>query len=1210
MATRTGSLTTTNSLSGKVLLKETGAGIPDLLVVVYDLDPGTKPEEVFGDTIDGTGSRTPLGDRLGSILTASDGSWSLDYEDVDFRRSNPSESRPDLQLFVLAPEDADAPGPPVVLFTSKVTRANSGRSEAYLVRITTAQLKEANVTVPAVAKDDDADESIQRHRAQKTRQRNLRAGLKLVNQEIDQQDEAQTKLFRETIKTIIRPELPPVDTMINTVKATETIEEVQKRVYRSGTDTIDDAIQADDANPEPGKGIKIHLILTEEDRQALNAFKFSFDGKDYYNIPQAEIDKLLLKTDKPGNFDSILFANNPISKYCIQKSVDQKCAELHTGLGTGSDPHDDGDDDGDGDPPPVTAITKDDIPVFLASVLADKGSVQFHSPADFKSKRPDDKSVQAKVDSFALKKGPADTTAFYDFHSLQIAFQYVWQQLLDETLVNLSETINTNLETAGKKGLFDLVQDRMQGIRAVGPNILLASVQDAIRFFPQEVPSDIAAAFDISFTEYDALSGDDKAKLLAIAKDVNARELIPYFATYASILREQGEKLIDNVRINKPFATNQLLKELQERLLSKYEFTVFAADRDYHSVNFGLLNTFRQKWEPISYQAGKLVKTMPLSPKEERKFSAKVTQTMKTTRKQAQKNNSALQNEVSTTSRAESEIVAKAHDKSNFNMSVKVDFSHVSSQVGFSKDAEKDTSQSKKDFREAVIKAAQEYKEERSVEVDTEESLTSEYTESGTIVNPNEELSLTCLFYELQRRYRISEQLYRVMPVVLVAQQVPNPNEITESWVVAHDWILNRVLLDDSFRTTLQYLAQNNVGDDFALRELRKNLRQQRTLVDNLQLEFSKLKQDVENKYAAMERAVQERINEEHEKRTFRWWWWWNEPNRPDTPPDPEMAKALEQAATDEHKYAIEKAEKMALSVQREVNVLQQITQRYNDTMREHLDRITQIRRLLAHIKNNILYYMQAIWSMEPPDQRYMRLYKVMVPQFEATRTCVVEDTPTDDVFEAFREPGKKRHNAWLHGKIRRNADGAPDVTYKQLVEVADLDSVLGFKGNYMIFPLKEHNALTSFMAAPYVDEAFGAMDPDQLSNINLEEFSKYICCLHDQSPAEYERLKPVLKAWLEALLADPLRNGDEIVVPTGSLFIELLPSDRSLLEDFKLKHREWDVYKVQAEVRKMELENIRYAARLLDAQMEDPDIEKKIVLAGSVEPVIDVDNP
>jgi hypothetical protein len=200
---------------------------------------------------------------------------------------------------------------------------------------------------------------------------------------------------------------------------------------------------------------------------------------------------------------------------------------------------------------------------------------------------------------------------------------------------------------------------------------------DAIRHWTTEVPSDIAAAFDISFLEYDALNGDDKAKLLAIAQDINARELSPAWATYASVRREQGERIIDNIRINKPLTTRQLLKELQDKLLASYEFTVFAADRDSHSINFGILNTFRQKWEPISYQAGKLIKTMPLSPKEERKCSIKTTQNQKTTQKQTQKNNSSLQNEISSVSRAESEIVAKAHDKSNFNMSVKLDYSHI-----------------------------------------------------------------------------------------------------------------------------------------------------------------------------------------------------------------------------------------------------------------------------------------------------------------------------------------------------------------------------------------------------------------------------------------------------------------------------------------------------------------------------------------------------
>jgi hypothetical protein len=149
-------------------------------------------------------------------------------------------------------------------------------------------------------------------------------------------------------------------------------------------------------------------------------------------------------------------------------------------------------------------------------------------------------------------------------------------------------------------------------------------------------------------------------------------------------------------------------------------------------------------------------------------------------------------------------------------------------------------------------------------------------------------------------------------------------------------------------------------------------------------------------------------------------------------------------------------------------------------------------------------------------------------------------------------------------------------------------------------------------MAAPYVDSAFGAMDPDEMANLNLDQFSKYVCCLHEQLPAEeFEALREPLRDWLEKLMAAPLRNGDEVVVPTGSLFIQSLVDKNPILEDFKLKHRELDVYKVQEEVRKAALENVRLAARLVNHERGDPDIEKKIVVAtgGGVSPMIDVDN-
>lgn len=51
------------------------------------------------------------------------------------------------------------------------------------------------------------------------------------------------------------------------------------------------------------------------------------------------------------------------------------------------------------------------------------------------------------------------------------------------------------------------------------------------------------------------------------------------------------------------------------------------------------------------------------------------------------------------------------------------------------------------------------------------------------------------------------------------------------------------------------------------------------------------------------------------------------------------------------------------------------------------------------------------------------------------------------------------------------------------------------------------------------------------------------------------------------------------------------------MVEDFKLIHRALDVKKVQAEVRHAVLQNIRLAARALSNKLEDPDIEKKVIV-------------
>ena len=58
------------------MLKESGIGIPDLVVVIYDLDPGTRPEEDFSPSNPSTNPSQPtpplLGYRLGSVRLSAE----------------------------------------------------------------------------------------------------------------------------------------------------------------------------------------------------------------------------------------------------------------------------------------------------------------------------------------------------------------------------------------------------------------------------------------------------------------------------------------------------------------------------------------------------------------------------------------------------------------------------------------------------------------------------------------------------------------------------------------------------------------------------------------------------------------------------------------------------------------------------------------------------------------------------------------------------------------------------------------------------------------------------------------------------------------------------------------------------------------------------------------------------------------------------------
>jgi hypothetical protein len=252
---------------------------------------------------------------------------------------------------------------------------------------------------------------------------------------------------------------------------------------------------------------------------------------------------------------------------------------------------------------------------------------------------------------------------------------------------------------------------------------------------------------------------------------------------------------------------------------------------------------------------------------------------------------------------------------------------------------------------------------------------------------------------------------------------------------------------------------------------------------------------------------------------------------------------------------------------------------------------------------------MQAVWSHTFDDQLFLSLHKKKVPRLAVKQKSYTVSPPQPGETPSSVTPGPGQEVLAVEASIELENDLNPDEDFVTLAEIADLDNLMGFKGNYLIFPLKVSNAVTDFMMTPYVDSELGLRDPDEFGNFTPQEFVAYARTLHAQMQQQLQSGEITqqqltdatdrLAAQLKRILSAPRRAEDEITVPTGSLYIEALPGAHSVLEDFKLMHRAVDVKKVQAEVRKLEMENVRYAARIVSGEREDPDIERKVLIAG-----------
>ncbi|MCA9734978.1 MAG: hypothetical protein H6696_14820 [Deferribacteres bacterium] len=1198
-----------NKISGKIIVKESGIGIPNLLIVFYDYDPKSQPGDIITSQQSDANFWSGIkGDRIGSVLTDKTGSFTLEFEDDVFleKNANDSDARPDLLLFVLGPEDtldepADIPyaasPKKQILHYSHVMRANAGRTENYIIRLRTKQLENAEIPIPAAPTPGVADSTN-------------------ITNVLEESFKLQNQISRK-LASHARKKAKQVN---DAEKAAQT---AFQNFYPSA---IPKTVRADTSYLAPGKNLRIaqrNLI-----QRRLNAWKKPASKQSIqFILTKGEVEEIGLAIHDDGTVEGEVGADEVVGR--VEDSMDgaeisapespfelcrneieaDKKIDAITEDKNGTTEVTDR-TDGDGvDSRGLTAekLTRDMVALHMDRATSAETQVRFEKPQD-----PSAKDISETVGKIEFGGGATDVTAYHDFYNLQIAFEHVWTEIFDGNVAAAGrvlynqwvqfKNVASGMGIAVDEDITDV--ETLDDLKALMSSVeaLNAQLDETV-----EIPPLIKKLLPTLTPEiWQQLEPSDQSTLVDFAAEAYLSEItaedVPGLDTARNPRRledEEREKRITENRLNalellaaatrkkitkdkKPIGLQQLLAELNGRLKSKYRFDIFAPD----SVNLGVLVTYRQEWKPGKFQVGDLVSTIPLAPKEVRKYSKKSVTKRSRKEKEIENALNIRKGESSNTGRIEGEIVRKANIKTNFKASAEgsINFGVGSAQAstGLEIDQEKNSAQTKKDFREAVTKAAQEYKQENKLEIESSSAVEFEETISGEISNPNDEIPVTYLFYELQRQYQISEKLHKLTPVVLVANHVPNPKDIDEDWLIAHDWILRRVILDDTFLPALDFLSQNVVGDEFSLEILHGNMKQQAKIVEELKEQVGHKKRTHEDALQALEEKLAS-----HRTRV----------RRDDDEERIEAARMAAEAAREVVDRFTAELNQLRSDLAAQVSAHQEATDKYTNALRDHLNRQTEIGRLRNHVKDNILYYMQAIWDHEPPDQRFFRLYNIEVPWFSKPKKIL-----KGGGMKAVVDSGTGK----VHFEMEPFAF-VPDIPkeYRKLVEIADLDNLLGYKGNYMIFPLKEKNYLTTLMMLPYIDKRMDkviAKDPDEYGNFTIDDFDAYMRCVYEKSPEDFEAKRAEFKQVLLQRLSTARRDTELVVVPTDSLYIEALKGKHPIMEDFKLIHRALDVKKVQAEVRHAEIENVRLSARLLKGELEDPDIEKKIVVEGDAQ--------
>jgi hypothetical protein len=610
-----------NVVTGRVVLGQTVSGLADLLVVLYDVDGQVDVNDILARLFSGASDTNGNGlgriDRIASVLTGPDGSFTAAFDDREYRVNNDTENRPDLQLLVLAPEAANKTGKELLLHASEIRR-NAARKESWLIRLTSEQLQKAGVPLPEdppVPKDENGETDLAALETKlKASKQFFDRKAALLKQHVEAEHEVHAARRESEFSVNVKEELSTIPKDIRTGKFfVADNESIKQKVLTNTRETI--RTNFNEPPPEKTATAAGFIYLTEAQIASYQQFR---QGDDYVlpsELVKREILPAVYRRTPEGGGANDFVMSHPAVRACLRKNRGELACEPEP--------------PGQEDPPPDSPVlleTEDPPPaepgderLYVARqmqhVSPPEGVVNFGVD---NRKRPSADELGEHIANLRFEKGPADTPALFDFHTLKIAFEHVWKEATDLGIL------------ANGEALYDEVVG--VGQRPTSLKNLLFQVGSITRFLKQEPqkeqpipPVEVIFEFPDAVDLWGKMSTNERQALLKIAvvmlgkyRDVgdgntiwldylHAGNVRPPYIDKGHLLdrnafevigafRQKGQRILDTVyervqnagELSSEFEryrkAEELANALNQQLQQKYSFTYFAANATERSV--------------------------------------------------------------------------------------------------------------------------------------------------------------------------------------------------------------------------------------------------------------------------------------------------------------------------------------------------------------------------------------------------------------------------------------------------------------------------------------------------------------------------------------------------------------------------------------------------------------------------------------------------